>query len=85
MFFRRIPRKSWYEKAVERVFRDRRLCEEKLPPFGCVRGENGFLYRTKLLNGQLCMEFEIHAEGSVSDETAAEKSGKKFRERKYIP
>ncbi len=66
MFFRRIPRKSWYEKAVERVFRDRRLCEEKLPPFGCVRGENGFLYRTKLLNGQLCMEFEIHAEGSVS-------------------
>ena len=55
MFFRRIPRKSWYEKAVERVFRDRRLCEEKLPPFGCVRGENGFLYRTKLLNGQLCI------------------------------
>lgn len=66
MFFSRIPRKSWYEKAVERVFRDRKLCEEKLLPFGCVRVENGFLYRTKLLNGQACMELEIHADGSVS-------------------
>lgn len=65
MFFHRIPRKTWYEKAVERVFRDRKLCEEKLLPFGCVRGENGFLYRTKLLNGRRCMEFEIHADGSV--------------------
>lgn len=66
MFFRRVSRKSWYEKAVERVFRDRELCEEKLLPFGCVRGENGFLYRTKLLNGRSRMEFEIHADGSVS-------------------
>lgn len=65
MFFHRIPRKTWYEKAVERVFRDRKLCEEKLLPFGCVRGENGFLYRTKLLNGRRRMEFEIHADGSV--------------------
>lgn len=66
MFFRRVPQKSWYEKAVERVFRDRKLCEEKLLPFGFVRGEKGFLYRTKLLNGRLRMELEIHADGAVS-------------------
>lgn len=66
MFFRRVSRKSWYEKAVERVFRDRKLCEEKLLSFGCVRGENGFLYQTKLLNGRRRMEFEVHADGSVS-------------------
>lgn len=66
MFFRRVPQKSWYEKAMERVFRDRKLCEEKLVPFGCVRGEHGFLYRTKLLDGQYRMEFEIHTDGSVS-------------------
>lgn len=65
MFFRRVPLKNWYEKALERVFRDRKPCKEKLLPFGCVRGENGFLYRTKLLNGQFRMEFEIHADGSV--------------------
>lgn len=65
MFFRRVPQKSWYEKAVERVFRDRKLCGDKLLPFGCVRGENGFLYRTKLLHGRYRMEFEIHADGSV--------------------
>lgn len=66
MFFRRAPQKSWYEKTVERVFRDRKLCEEKLLPFGCVRVENGFTYRAKLLNGRYRMEFEIHADGSVS-------------------
>lgn len=65
MFFRRIPRKSWYDKAVERVFRDRKLCVEKLLPFGCVRVENGFLHRAKLLNGQICMELEIHTDGFV--------------------
>lgn len=65
MFFRRVLLKSWYEKALERVFRDRKLCKEKLLPFGCVRGKNGFLYRTELLNGQFRMEFEIHADGSV--------------------
>lgn len=37
MFFRRIPRKNWYEKTVERVFRDRKLCVEKLLSFGFVR------------------------------------------------
>lgn len=65
MFFRRVPLKNWYEKALERVFRDRKPCKEKLLSFGCVRGENGFLYRTKLLNGQFRMEIEIHADGSV--------------------
>lgn len=65
MLFRRVPLKNWYEKALERVFKDRKLCKEKLLPFGCVRGENGFLYRPKLLNGQFRMEFEIHADGSV--------------------
>lgn len=65
MFFRRIPRKSWYEKAVERVFRDRKLCAEKLLSFGFVRVESGFLRRAALLDGQFCMELEIHADGSV--------------------
>lgn len=65
MLFRRVPLKNWYEKALERVFKDRKPCKEKLLPFGCVRGENGFLYRPKLLNGQFRMEFEIHADGSV--------------------
>ena len=65
MFFRRIPRKSWYEKAVERVFRDRKLCVEKLLSFGFVRVESGFLRRAALLDGQFCMELEIHADGSV--------------------
>ena len=65
MFFRRIPRKSWYEKTVERVFRDRKLCVEKLLSFGFVRVESGFLRRAALLDGQLCMELEIHADGSV--------------------
>lgn len=66
MFFCRLPQKNWYEKAVERVFRDRKLCKEQLRPFGFVRGKSGFLYRTKLLNGLFRMEFEIHADGSVN-------------------
>ena len=78
MFFRRIPRKSWYEKAVERVFRDRKPCMEKLLSFGCVRVENGFLHRAALLNGQLCMELEIRADGSVHA-TVHEEDGKNIR------
>lgn len=78
MFFRRIPRKSWYEKAVERVFRDRKPCMEKLLSFGCVRVENGFLRRAALLNGQLCMELEIRADGSVHA-TVHEEDGKNIR------
>lgn len=66
MFFRRGPLKSWQDKAVERVFKDRRLCEERLVPFGCVRGEHGFLYRAELSGGRLRMEFEIRADGTVN-------------------
>lgn len=66
MFFRRVPQKNWYEQAVERVFEGRKLCEEKLLPFGCVRVEHGFLYRTDLMNGLLRMELELHEDGSVN-------------------
>ena len=78
MFFRRIPRKSWYEKAVERVFRDRKPCMEKLLPFGCVRVGSGFLRRAALLNGRYCMELEIHADGSVHV-TVHDADGKNIR------
>ena len=78
MFFRRIPRKSWYEKTVERVFRDRKLCVEKLLSFGFVRVESGFLRRAALLDGQLCMELEIHADGSVHA-TVHDADGKNIR------
>lgn len=66
MFFRRVHRKSWQEKVLERVFKDRKLCEGKLLPFGCVCGEHGFLYRATLMNGMVRMEFEIHMDGSVN-------------------
>ena len=78
MFFRRIPRKSWYEKTVERVFRDRKLCVEKLLSFGFVRVESGFLRRAALLDGQFCMELEIHADGSVHA-TVYDADGKNIR------
>lgn len=78
MFFRRIPRKNWYEKTVERVFRDRKLCVEKLLSFGFVRVESGFLRRAALLDGQFCMELEIHADGSVHA-TVHDADGKNIR------
>ena len=78
MFFRRIPRKSWYEKTVERVFRDRKLCVEKLLSFGFVRVESGFLRRAALLDGQFCMELAIHADGSVHA-TVHDADGKNIR------
>lgn len=78
MFFRRIPRKSWYEKTLERVFRDRKLCVEKLLSFGFVRVESGFLRRAALLDGQFCMELEIHADGSVHA-TVHDADGKNIR------
>lgn len=65
MFFRFSPQKSWQEKVLERVFKNRKICEERLLPFGCVRGKRGFLYRAGLLNGALSMEFEICTDGSV--------------------
>ena len=79
MFFRRIPRKNWYEKTVARVFRDRKLCVAKLLSFGFVRVESGFLRRAALLDGQFCMELEIHADGSVHA-TVHDADGKNIRQ-----
>lgn len=66
MFFRFSNRKSWQEKTIERVFKDRKLREERLIPFGCTKMEHGFRYRAELLGGKFCMEFEIQTDGSVS-------------------
>ena len=66
------------KKTVERVFRDRKLCVEKLLSFGFVRVESGFLRRAALLDGQLCMELEIHADGSVHA-TVHDADGKNIR------
>lgn len=65
MFFRSSPRTSWLEKAVARVFKNRKLLEDQLIPFGFAQGESGFSYGAKLLGGMFEMVVEIRADGSV--------------------
>ncbi len=68
MFFRFAPPQSWQDKIFERVFKNRKVCEEKLLPFGFVRGEHGFSYGTELLNGLFRIKFDLHADGSLNVE-----------------
>lgn len=65
MFFRFNPRKTWQEKIFDRVFKDRKIRQDQLLPFGFVQGKHGFSYRANLLAGMFHLDVDIHPDGSV--------------------